>query len=83
MKILALAPMYNEENRIAEVLARFPKGVVDEVLIIDDASTDDSVTRLRPFGATLLSMEQRSGPGTAIRKGLMESGAADGAAVRL
>ena len=62
--------MYNEGNRITEVLSRFPSGVVDEVVVVDDASTDDGAEKVRQAGFKVIPLKERSGPGTAIRAGI-------------
>lgn len=69
-KIIAIGPMYNEGEKTLGVVSRFPSGVVDEVVIVNDASTDGSVEKLRGRPITVLSLPQRSGPGPAIRKGI-------------
>ncbi len=70
MRILAIAPMYNEGPKTIEVLERFPSGIVDEILIVDDASTEGIGPKLTQRGATILRLEERSGCGVAIRHGL-------------
>ncbi len=70
MKIIAIGPMYNEGERALETIRRFPPGVVQEVVIINDASTDGSVQQLQNEPVTVLSLPKRSGPGPAIRTGL-------------
>ena len=70
MKILAILPSFNEGGKTAGVLRIFPTGVVDEILVVDDASTDGSGESLSGKGATILRLNQRSGCGVAIRHGL-------------
>ncbi len=70
MKFIAIGPMYNEGERAFHVIKRFPAGLVDEVVVVNDASTDGWEKRLAAEGITLLSMKKRSGPGTAIRAGI-------------
>lgn len=77
MKIIAIGPMYNEGDKALAVIKRFPAGVVQEVVVVDDASTDGSRAMLSDAGITVLPMEKRSGPGTAIRAGI-EYGLAKG-----
>ncbi len=70
MKIIAIGPMFNEGDRACEVVKKFLPGLVDEVVVVDDASTDDGPKKVRDAGATVLSLKRRSGPGTAIRTGI-------------
>lgn len=70
MKTIAIGPMYNEGERALQVIRRFPPHAVDEIVIVDDASTDGAAQKLAQAGATVLTLTQRSGPGTAIRTGI-------------
>lgn len=70
MKTLAIGPMYNEGKRALDVVKRFPPGLIQEIVIVNDASTDGSAEGVVQRGVTLLSMPRRSGPGTAIRAGI-------------
>lgn len=38
----AIVPAYNAGKVVASVLARIPAGVIDEVIVVDDASKDDT-----------------------------------------
>lgn len=70
MKIIAIGPMYNEGERALQAVKRFPPGAVDEIVIVNDASTDGSERKLAGEKITLLTTPRRSGPGTAIRTGI-------------
>jgi dolichol-phosphate mannosyltransferase len=67
MKVLATAPVFNEELKIGNVVSRVPRDVVDEVLIVDDGSTDRSPDIARNLGATVLPLGRTIGVGAAIR----------------
>jgi dolichol-phosphate mannosyltransferase len=69
-RIIAVAPAYNEEAKIGQVARRAPRDVVDEVLVVDDGSTDDTARVARAAGAEVLSFPQVRGVGAAIRAGL-------------
>jgi len=69
-KVLAMAPAYNEEQKIGNVVARTPRDVVDCVLVIDDGSTDQTADVARAAGATVLPIGHVAGVGLALRTGL-------------
>lgn len=70
MRTLAIGPMYNEGDRAAEVIKKFPRGLVDEIVIVNDGSTDGGEKKVAAAGAAVISLKTRSGPGTAIRAGI-------------
>lgn len=67
MKILAVPVAFNEEKKIGRVLDRFTSGLADEILVIDDASTDNTPQVIIEKGAKIISHKKRSGVGAAIR----------------
>jgi dolichol-phosphate mannosyltransferase len=68
-KVILIAPAYNEELKIGEVVRRAPRDVVDKVLVVDDGSTDGTADAARSKGAEVLSLGAVLGVGSAIRKG--------------
>jgi len=66
-KILALIPAYNEEVRVAQVvagaLAHLP------VLVINDGSTDGTAAQAEQAGATVLTQTPNQGKGMALKAG--------------
>jgi len=68
-RVLMIAPAYDEEAKIGEVVRRCPRDVVDEMLVVDDGSTDRTVEIARAAGARVISMGYVAGVGAAIRRG--------------
>ena len=66
MKILAAIPCYNEEATIGSVIIK-AKRHVDEVLVIDDGSTDDTANVAREAGAKVIKHGGNKGYGAAIQ----------------
>src|SRR6476646_1296924 len=64
-----LSAAYNEAAKIGNVVRRCPREVVDEHLVIDDGSTDDTVAVARAAGARVVSLGHVAGVGAAIRCG--------------
>ncbi|MBI4854199.1 MAG: glycosyltransferase family 2 protein [Acidobacteria bacterium] len=67
LKVLAVPVAFNEEKKIGSVLDRFTEGLVDEILVIDDASTDSTPEIVKQRGANLISHSSQKGVGAAIR----------------
>ena len=69
LSIIAIVPVFNEEAKIGKVVSRMPREIVDEVLVIDDGSTDDSAEVARASAAQVISMGATLGVGAALRMG--------------
>ena len=83
LSVIAIAPVLDEEEKIREVVRRTPREVVDEVLVVDDGSQDNSAAVAREEGARVHSMGRIAGVGAAIRQGyrLAQEGGFDVAVV--
>lgn len=68
-KIVVIIPAYNEENSIAKVVNDIPAGLVNEVIVVNNNSNDDTDINARNAGATVLH-EDRQGYGQACLKGI-------------
>ena len=69
LSVIAIVPVFNEAAKIGQVVARIPREVVDELLVVDDGSTDGSAELARSFGAEVISMGATLGVGAALRMG--------------
>ena len=72
-RILLIAPAYNEEQKIGEVISRVPREIVDSVLVIDDGSTDSTAEVAARQGAKVIELGRVCGVGAAIRHGFQHA----------
>jgi glycosyltransferase involved in cell wall biosynthesis len=68
-RISIIIPAFNEENGIGEVIREIPKGWVDEIVVVNNASTDNTERIAAAEGATVLR-EPVPGYGRACLKGI-------------
>ena len=62
-RVIAVLPAYNAERTLAATLADFPPGCVDEIVLVDDGSTDQTVRVAREMGLTVLVHPENRGYG--------------------
>ena len=70
LKVGVVIPAYNEAASLGRLLPRIPRDLVDEVVVVNDCSTDQTSSAARSAGATVIDRPGRGGPGPAIRDGL-------------
>ncbi len=63
MKVVTVLPAYNAEKTLARTLADIPREVVDEIILVDDASKDGTVELARKLGLTVYTHEKNKGYG--------------------
>ena len=71
MKVAAIIPAYNEEGRIAAVLRTLTTAPeVDEVIVVNDGSTDDTARVAQGVpGVQVVTLPLNKGKGGAMREG--------------
>ena len=74
MRIAAIIPALNEQESIVHVLAGLPREMVDEVIVVDNGSTDRTAEVARGAGASVVR-EDRKGYGYACAAGVAATGA--------
>ena len=62
-KVMAVLPAYNAEKTLAATIADFPAGCVDEILLVDDGSKDNTVAVAREMGLTVIVHPKNRGYG--------------------
>ena len=71
MGITAIVAAYNEENTIADVLrALTTSPLIDEVIVVSDGSTDETVAISRTFDVRTIALRENRGKGYAMRVGV-------------
>ncbi|OXT07624.1 glycosyl transferase [Thermoanaerobacterium thermosaccharolyticum] len=71
MSVSVLIPAFNESNRIVDTI----RGIenikeIDEIIVVNDGSTDDTADKAKKAGAKLVNIKNNSGKGKALKEGL-------------
>ena len=66
-RIVLLIPAYNEEGKICEVLKKVPRELVDEVVVVNDGSTDNTEKEIIENGGTVITFEENRGLGEGFK----------------
>ncbi len=69
MRIIVIIPAFNEARSIGRVVGDIPPGLVDEVVVVNNGSTDETAVNARKAGATVVR-ESRKGYGWACLRGI-------------
>jgi glycosyltransferase involved in cell wall biosynthesis len=67
--VKVIIPAFNEENGVGQVIAEIPRHIVNEIIVVNNASTDRTVQVASAAGATVLH-EPIPGYGRACLKGI-------------
>lgn len=68
LKIIVIVPAYNEEKSIGKVIEKIPK-YIDEILVVNDGSDDDTSRVARHYGASVINHPINKGVGSAFDTG--------------
>lgn len=69
-KVAIILPAFNEEENVAAVIDVIKEvDYVDEIIVVDDGSTDNTAEEVKKTPATLLTHEENKGKGEAIKTG--------------
>lgn len=68
MKVFVLIPGYNESRSIGQVVAN-TRNVIDDVVVIDDGSKDNTAQLAKDAGAIVIVHEVNKGKGAALKTG--------------
>ena len=73
-RISVVIPAYNEEKSIANVINDVNKlSIVDEIIVVDDGSTDATKSKAIESGAKVISHAENCGYGASLKSGIINS----------
>ena len=75
-KISVIIPALNEEKSVSHVINDLPQDIVDEIIVVDNGSTDDTASVAAEAGAKVVR-EEIKGYGAACHRGLSNAGSSD------
>lgn len=70
MRVAAVVPAYNESNTVGSIIDETAT-YVDEVVVVDDGSSDDTTVVAKDHGATVIPHAINTGVGGAVRTGYL------------
>lgn len=74
MKLVIIIPCFNEEKTIGKVIAEIPRSIwgisETEIIVVDDGSSDNTVSCAKKAGAGVVSQPQNRGVGAAFISGV-------------
>ncbi len=75
-RISLIIPVFNEQDAIQSVLSDLPEGLLTEVIVVDNGSTDRTAQLAREMGARVV-VEARRGYGSACLAGIAAADSPD------
>lgn len=75
MTVAVIIPVYNSSRMLGETLLALSAGtrLPDELIVVDDGSTDDSASIAESYGARVVVMPRNAGPGACRNQGALLS----------
>ena len=67
--VAVVIPAFNEEGRVGRVVEAIPREIVDDIIVVDDHSTDATAEESVRNGATHVASCASRGVGAAIKTG--------------
>src|SRR4030065_2249508 len=68
--LAVIIPAYNEAERIASTIADIRKFINADIIVVNDGSTDNTVSEAKAAGAAVLELPFNLGYGAALQTGL-------------
>jgi len=65
--VVLLIPAYNEEGKIGRVLKKIPWDIVDEVVVVNDGSKDNTEKEIRDNKGTVINFKENKGLGVGFK----------------
>lgn len=62
-RVIAVMPAYNAASTLERTVADIPEGSVDEIVLVDDCSSDNTVEVAKKLGLTVIQHEKNTGYG--------------------
>jgi len=72
-KVVIVMPAFNVAKILAKTIESLPKGVADEIIVVDDRSYDDTAKIAGALGAVVVSHPKNRGYGGAQKTGYQEA----------
>lgn len=72
-KIIAVMPAYNTSKTIEMAISAIPRGIVDEIIVVDDGSRDETYEIAQRLGVKVIRHEKNRGYGGAQKTGYQEA----------
>lgn len=63
LKVIAVMPAYNAVSTLEKTVNDIPKGSVDEIILVDDNSSDETVKKAKELGLTVVKHPMNRGYG--------------------